>query len=154
MKPILAFFMSACLHAHADEEKKPAANTSKDGVYYTCTGVMSTVLELKNGKFRYWFESDSKDPDEPNYPLSGNFTVTGDTITLQHPAIFPPQNRWHFRTFENIPSLWREDALNFTFPTAADMTRFKQAGAGSVLILTSKTAEKAWKERSVPSLNK
>lgn len=62
------------LYSH---EKMPEERR-RQAVYF-----QSTILELKDGHYRYWFNSDAKMPGEQlRYPLEGTYTVKGDTITM------------------------------------------------------------------------
>jgi hypothetical protein len=65
---------------------QPLDNIPKleEGVYSMCdevAGYSGEVVELKDGMFRYWFYSDVNNGQEPEYPLSGNYKVSGDTLT-------------------------------------------------------------------------
>jgi hypothetical protein len=83
-----------------------------DGVYTMCKevrGFSGENLELKDGKFRYWFYSDAKTGDEPEYPLSGSYTVDGSTLTLDNPKIHSPKRT--FATVNGVRVLWRKDGL-------------------------------------------
>src|SRR5438128_2088562 len=70
----------------------------QDGVFFTYTGYMTTVLELKKGHYRYWFESDVKSPKEPAYPLTGEYSILGGTITLKGPGLSQPT--WTFQSLD------------------------------------------------------
>jgi hypothetical protein len=83
----------------------------KEGLYFLQNMYSSTILELKGGNFRYWFSSDLRSWHEPAYPLSGQYTTNGSTITLQHKAIF--QTNWTFMTYRGKPTLWRPSALTY-----------------------------------------
>ena len=85
----------------------------REGVYVLCGevfGYANETLELKEGKFRYWFYSDVKLGDEPKYPLTGACQVKGQTLTLDSDAIHTKE-----RTIDKINGvdvLWRKDALS------------------------------------------
>jgi hypothetical protein len=85
-------------------------NSAKEGTYYSQNMYSTTVLELKDGRFRYWFSSDLRGPREPSYPLTGNYRTNGGTITLAHKEIY--QTNWTFMTYEGKATLWRPTALN------------------------------------------
>lgn len=99
------------------------------------TGYENTVLELKGGHFRYWFASDVRFGDEPQYPLSGDYEIAGDSITLKHPKIHDV--RWTFRTLDGVPTLWRVAALAL-YDEKKVLDRY------GILCLTDKPAEDAW----------
>jgi hypothetical protein len=88
-------------------------STPHDGVYTMARdveGYSGETLELRNGRFRYWFYSDVVSGDEPGYPLTGRYTVTDNILKLDHPKIHAPD-----RTFDVIlgtPVLWRKDGLD------------------------------------------
>jgi len=122
----------------------------QDGVFFTYTGYMTTVLELKKGHYRYWFESDLKLPKEPTYPLAGEYSSTEGTITLKGPGISQPT--WTFQSLDGTPTLWRPDALNgFQKLSPPDVVRIKKFGGGSILVLSDKSAAELWKHRGAPS---
>jgi hypothetical protein len=84
-----------------------------EGVYSLCeevSGYSGEVVELKDGKFRYWFYSDvSGGGEEPKYPLTGDYRIAGDTLTLAHDQI-----RSKDRTIAVVNGadvLWRDDGL-------------------------------------------
>ena len=151
MKTLLISSLLTCLCvvAHAGE---PAVAESKpqNGVFFTYTGYMTTVLELKDGHFRYWFESDHKPLKEPQYPLTGEYSVSGNAITLKHGEVSQPQ--WSFRTVDGQLSLWRPDAIeSYGKSGKLDVTGFKGFGHGDILIVTDKPAEELWAHRGPPS---
>lgn len=43
---------------------------------------MSETLELKDGRFRYWFSSDVILSNSPKYPMEGSYTWRGDELVL------------------------------------------------------------------------
>jgi hypothetical protein len=119
---------------------------SQNGVYFTYTGYMTTVLELKDGRFRYWFESDLKGPEEPAYPISGSYSAQGNTIILEHPQVSQPQ--WTFRKVDGLATLWRPDAMDMD--PGKDLKSFRRYGAGGILVASSEPAPKLWEERGPP----
>lgn len=139
-----------CIFAHADQPAV-ADTKSQNGVFFTYTGYMTTVLELKDGHFRYWFETDSNLPNEPKYPLTGEYSMTGGTITLRHDKV--SQSQWTFRAMDGRLTLWRSDAIeSYSKDHKLDTTLLRRYGNGSILVLTDKTAEDVWKHRGPPSL--
>lgn len=151
MKTIFTFifFLVSCFCAFA-EDLTLAPAKPQNGVFFTYTGYMTTVLELKDGHFRYWFESDAKLLEEPNYPLAGEYSISGDTITLKHDQVF--QKQWTFKSVNNIVTLWRPDAIDgYKSDKGLDFKHLKSYGTGSILVGTDKTAEALWKHRGPPS---
>ena len=153
MKILSAFgcFLLLGLSAFAAADEVPAepAAPAREGVFFTYTGYMTTVLELKDHHFRYWFESDMKSGREPDYPLTGEYSVSGDTLTLKHEKVF--QKQWSFRTVDGALTLWRPDALLQGTVAKTDLGFLKQYGCGSVLLFTDKVADELWKHRGPPS---
>lgn len=126
----------------------------RDGVFFGYTGYMTYVIELKQGRFRYWFESDAKSAREPQYPLQGKFTVAGDTVTLHHEQLIPLTSIWKCRSVNGIPTLWRSDALaqHEEKPTQLSVEHLRRWGSGSILAFTSKSAESMWQNRTAPTI--
>ena len=84
----------------------------KEGVYVLCeevSGYSGETLEVRDGRFRYWFYSDVVTGDEPSYPLSGKYKVTGNTIVLDHKLI--PSSIRTIATLNGVKVLWRADGL-------------------------------------------
>ena len=53
----------------------------KEGVYFLNGWAQTTIVELKNGQFRYWFSSDMKGfGGEVAYPQTGKYTTNGGTV--------------------------------------------------------------------------
>jgi len=81
-----------------------------EGVYCTCSeigGFSGTVLELRDGKFRYWFYSDVMGLDEPRYPITGDYLVRGNRLVLGDKRIY--EQNWFSDTVNGIRVLWRDD---------------------------------------------
>lgn len=146
---ICSLLLCFCVLAHA-EGPKVADAKPQNGVFFTYTGHMTTVLELKDGHFRYWFESDLKQPKEPQYPLTGEYSVAGSAITLKHDEVSQPQ--WTFRTVDGQITLWRPDAIESYSKERKLDTTFSRYGNGSILVISDKSAEEVWKHRGAPSL--
>lgn len=87
---------------------------SIEGVYTMfeeVAGYSGETIELKGGRFRYWFYSDVAIAGKmgPKYPLTGTYQQTGNLIHLDYPDIYTKE-----RTLEDIngvPVLLRDDAL-------------------------------------------
>lgn len=149
---LLALFSLLCLHApaaFADGERQNWEDAKPvDGVFFTFTGYMTTVLELKDGRFRYWFESDAKSDPEPDYPLTGTYSVANNVITLDHDQVF--QKQWTCRASDGLVTLWRPDAMETPPAEPLDMKQLKSSGGGNILTLTHRPAEEVWKQRGAP----
>src|SRR3954469_19213374 len=79
--------MAAVFFSLADfvsgQEKPVPLGTVQDGVYFLDGMFQTTIVELKEGRFRYWFRSDVKFGKEPAYPLSGTYTRNGGSISFE-----------------------------------------------------------------------
>lgn len=42
-----------------------------------------TVIELRDGKFRYWAWTDVINSDHPKYPITGRYSINGDRVVLK-----------------------------------------------------------------------
>jgi len=84
-----------------------------EGVYSMCdevSGYSGEVVELKDGKFRYWFYTDvSGGAEEPKYPLTGDYRAVGDTVTLNHDKIHSKERT--IAVVNGVDVLWRDDGL-------------------------------------------
>lgn len=83
-----------------------------EGTYCTAheiAGFSGTVLELKAGKFRYWFYSDVGGGQEPKYPVVGPYSLQDGKLTLDHAHV--SQDTWQADVINGIPVLWRPDGL-------------------------------------------
>jgi hypothetical protein len=49
---------------------------------------MWETLELKDGRFRYWFSSDVVIRDGPKYPIGGSYDFRGDELVLSSGKVF------------------------------------------------------------------
>jgi hypothetical protein len=85
-----------------------------EGVYKTCeevSGFSGEILELKEGRFRYWFYTDVITGREPAYPLSGTYRIKGNTLVLKHPDV--PDNERLIDILNGVHILWRDDGLAY-----------------------------------------
>ena len=132
---LLTAFILVPAFAPAADSPTITAAKPQDGVFALGNMFSSTVLELKDGRFRYWFVSDLKTGREPEYPLSGDYVFEGETVVLKEPRIY---NRvWTFRTLNGKVTLWRPTAIDF-------YAREQEFDPWGILHLTTKTAEEAW----------
>src|SRR5262245_30177406 len=86
--------------------------TGIEGTYCTAheiAGFSGTVLELKAGKFRYWFYSDVGGGAAPKYPVSGGYLFQDGKLTLDHQQV--SQQTWFTDLVNGVPVLWRPDGL-------------------------------------------
>lgn len=108
----------------------------------------NTVIELKGGKFRYWFSSDRKGADVEG--LEGTYTTEGDKIVMKHPKLIPLESNWSVRSIDGVVTLWRSDAIKQLDEGTLKLyssgkQNFFRTGGGSILVPSKKTAEEAWK---------
>jgi len=103
------------LHPPNEGHQIPDGTASKvtgiEGTYCTAheiAGFSGTVLELKAGKFRYWFYSDVGD-GQPKYPIAGAYLFQDGKLTLNHEHV--PQQIWFADLVNGVPVLWRPDGL-------------------------------------------
>jgi hypothetical protein len=83
-----------------------------EGVYCTGSeigGFSGTVLELRDGRFRYWFYSDVVGPNEPHLPVIGDYSMEGEKVVLRDNRVNP--TIWNPDTVNGIRVLWRDDGL-------------------------------------------
>ena len=69
-------------------------------------GFQSATLELKDGRFRYWFSSDVLVPSPPKYPIEGSYEFKGDQLILSGGKTYT------VRPLKGIRSLWRPTAVD------------------------------------------
>lgn len=113
----------------------------EEGVYhFIVPGFSQLVLELRNGQYRYWFSSDVGIDDEPVYPLTGQYTVTGSVVHLErkHPIV---QDEWTFMRLNGQPTLWRPAAIKA-------WTATRTLDHYGVLYPTKLRPEDIWRKRS------
>jgi len=95
-------------HELIPEEKRPLVGY-----------MQTTILELKNGQFRYWMRSDYKPfGDQIQYPLTGAYAAKGGTVTIvtktgpitiianRPPQAFTLTDGWTFMTYQGKVLLW------------------------------------------------
>lgn len=129
-------------------EDQPIIKPTKpvSGVFFTY-GWHNQVIELKDGKFRYWFNSDLKGSDVE--ALEGSYKVEGNKVILSHPKIFELTANWEVLSIDGVVTLWRRDALKFREEGKLDLysqgkAKFFRSGGGSILVPSKQSAEKTW----------
>jgi len=75
-------FAAMCVFVtRAPAQSSPAPMSGvQEGVYFLDGMFQTTILELKDGKFRYWFSSDFRFAGQPSYPQSGKYSTNGATV--------------------------------------------------------------------------
>ena len=82
----------------------------REGVYAHTDPYNTEIVELKNGRFRYWFSSDMKTNVDPSYPLSGRYEFRDGVVILHNQEIY--QSTYRFRIFKGVTTLWNKTALD------------------------------------------
>ena len=80
-----------------------------DGVYHFHNGYQSETLELRGGRFRYWFSTDYG-ASSGDRALEGAYSLEGSTLVLHGPELHLGNKRI-FHSFRGIDALWRPYAL-------------------------------------------
>ena len=146
--------------AHSEPPVLEKANP-QDGVFLTYTGYETKIIELKKGHFWFWHESDDRDLNGPKYPLEGSYTISDNSITLQHDQPFKKQ--WFFFKVNDVVTLWPTAAPQIEprlHPLIDDEYRyftggfdyFKTYGTGKILVSTPLTGQEAWDHRTAPRM--
>jgi len=128
-----------------DHEKMTEEQRRGAGYYQT------TIVELKDGHFRYWFRSDLKSPgEEPHYPLTGEYKEEGGIITIvvstgswkispsQPPRDFQKTEKWQVMKYDGQVLLW--PVMLRGVPVVAGRPPH------NVLLRTTRTPEEIWKQ--------
>lgn len=98
--------------AHGTSVMVTPMQSVEEGVYFFRNGFSTLILELRDGRYRYWFSSDVISGDEPKYPLTGRYTTIGPTIRLESEQRYI-QDQWTFRKLNGETTLWRPNALEY-----------------------------------------
>jgi hypothetical protein len=111
----------------------------------------TTILELKDGQFRYWFRSDYKPFGEQiHYPLTGTYAAKEGTVTIvtktgpitiianQPPREFTQTYAWKLMTYQGKAILW---------PALMGPPQPGKIPHG-VLVRTNRKPEEIWKQES------
>jgi hypothetical protein len=152
-----ASFLSLASAFSADLPKIEVASPA-EGVFVTYSRGLghNTVIELKGGKFRYWFSSDCVTLEKVEYPLEGSYTAEGDQIVIKHPMLYTLVSNWTVRSIDGVVTLWRSDAIKTLEAGqmwniySSGKQNFFRTGGGSILVPSKKTAEEAWKSPQFP----
>jgi len=111
----------------------------------------TTIVELKDGHFRYWFRSDLKGlGEEPAYPLTGTYKAEGGVITIevktasltinpgQPPRDFYRTEKWQVMKYDGQVLLW--PVMLRAVPIVAGRPPH------NVLLRTTRNPEEIWKQ--------
>ena len=82
----------------------------QNGVFYSKTKFTFTLIELKNGNYRYWYYGDVRGV-ENNSPIIGTYTIENNKIILDKKDVF--QKIWSFRKIDKQLSLWSDEAIEY-----------------------------------------
>src|SRR2546426_10299266 len=123
MRSILAAVFFSLVSFVSGQEKPVALGAVQDGVYFLDGMFQTTILELKAGRFRYWFRSDVKFGKEPTYPLTGTYTNDGGTISFNVKVTtitnsfdkterdFFQTERWESMQYQGRVTRWTSNSL-------------------------------------------
>lgn len=107
--------MNTCILLIVGYLLAPQANVQlPDGVYAMCmevSGFSGETIELKNGRFRYWFYSDVVTDRTLKYPLDGAYRISGNMLILENDKIHSPKRT--IAVVNGVDVLWRQDGLEF-----------------------------------------
>ncbi|MEO8205326.1 MAG: hypothetical protein ABI615_04040 [Chthoniobacterales bacterium] len=153
LRQIIFCVLTLCFCVSADASENFVITDAKpqEGVFFCSTDYVMTVLELKDGNFRYWSKLCVNKGTAALQ--TGTYSVKGDSITLS-PQVF--ERHWTFRTVNGELTLWWTKAIR-TYETneelrgklQRDFEAFKKHGASYILIPTDKSAESIWKPRGI-----
>lgn len=127
------------------ELKVPVAIEStpvQDGVYALGGAYQQTLLELKEGRFRYWFWGDVELKPARKYPLVGDYSTVGQVVTLKHNLVPTFHSQWVFQKLDGEVTLWSQGAID---SYQADRT----LETYGILKPTPLSAEEAWQTRGI-----
>ena len=141
IKQLLTYFMVflfIAFNSHAADDKPiPEPAKPQNGVFFLANGYQVTILELKDGNFRYWFASDVVPAKKPNYPFTGKYSLQGDRVILKHDQISTHYQQWIFRTLKGVVTLWTPEAIDY-------YNRERDFNPYGILRITEKPAEQVW----------
>ncbi len=145
---LAAVFLSLAGFVSGQEKPVPLGKV-QDGVYFLDGTFQTTILELKEGRFRYWFRSDFILGKEPTYPLTGTFTNNGGSIsferkvtTITNPMTKKKKDyfqteRWEFMRYQGQVTLWTSNSLE----------HWKEKHPHPVLFPTTRKPEDIWERK-------
>lgn len=126
MKRLLSLTAACLLIVGCAESAEPELSGDQlvEGVYSTPREIQlfsGTTLELKDGKYRYWFYTDvvSHDHPEPAWPLTGKYEFQDGKLLLQGDDDVN-QREWYCDVLKGTPVLWRGDA-HYKWQTKQDI---------------------------------
>ena len=135
--------------AFGQEKPIPLGNV-QEGVYFLDGTFQTTILELKDKQFRYWFRSDHKMVKEPTYPLSGTYSNHGGSISFERTVATRPKNqfntnavdfvqteRWEFMQYKGGVTLWTSNSL----------ASWQEKHPHPILFPTNRKPEEIWEAR-------
>ena len=113
-----------------------------EGVYVTSSeirGFTGTILELRDGAYRYWFYSDVGTNDS-TMPETGTYAVEYGIVQLSN------GDPWHVGNIGELGLLWRSDALE----AWKQSERIYDYG---ILVRTEQAVPSLWWEIESPSID-
>lgn len=146
----LASLFTINLTVNAQDELQPQPlDYVPEGVYALDGMAQTTIIELKEGRFRYWFWSDLRIGRHPEYPVSGTYTKDGGSITfvrIRRISTNPRQKpvtrteHWQCMNFKGKTTLWTTNAIK-------GWRKNPKGFPHPVLFLTKTKPEDIWKKR-------
>ena len=109
----------------------------QNGVFYLSNGYQITIVELKDGNFRYWMSSDVGTWKSSEYPIKGTYKIENDTVTLISDVDLHSHSKWSFRQINNTKTIW----ANFAVDTYKESNQLHSYG---ILRYLEESAEDIW----------
>jgi hypothetical protein len=142
MKKSFTLLLLAALARGFAQSSPTPADLVEEGVYVDQSMWHMDLLELKNGRFRYWHSSDARVLGETEYPVAGSYTTNGSTIAFAFKAYtfkasingvtnsfdHYQTNHWTFTRHNGQIELWRTNVL----------------GNRQILLPTNAPAQRVW----------
>ena len=154
VKTIFAIISLATAAHAAEPDAAVKIDHVVEGIYFQTNGFQTTILELKDGRYRFWFSNNDKIiGDLTKYPLTGPYTTNGGQVTFVSTNTYSMQmfdqksqqtnqvlqtNVWTFRAYKGEPTLWRPDGITHWQPT-------KRMSSYAMLQPTQRKPEEIWR---------
>jgi hypothetical protein len=116
VKPILLGIIAVCIVGGCVTKQAPTQVPTASSVIWLGADVFVLSqeagfqwerLELKDGRFRYWFFSDVIVRNSPKYPIEGNCEFKGDQLVLEGVTTYS------VRSLQGTKTLWSPAAVDY-----------------------------------------
>jgi hypothetical protein len=134
----LTLLIMAMVAYSAEVDSATPVGRVVEGVYFQRNMYQKTLMELNDGKYRFWFSSDARMRGElTQYPLVGEYATNGGEIIFITTNTYPGgglntgnvttnvdsakaqtnvfhflrTNRWTFMNYKGQTTLWRADGV-------------------------------------------